>query len=165
MQVNVKRRPNKINNYIILDNDIKRRYITIPKSMTDKQSLFIKYAITIAHKSTMTQKHAAILINRNKIIGEGFNKSFSYLVNSFSIHAEIICIKDALKRNKNKLILSNLELYVIRISYINNICYLRHSKPCENCSNAIINFSKKYNIKTIYYTIDDNSINVKYKNK
>lgn len=139
---------------------VKGKYTTIPKSMTDKQENIINYAINLANKSPMTHKHAAVLINKNKIIGEGYNKSFSYLVNSFSIHAEVMCIKNALKKYKN-LNLLNLELYVIRISYQNNICYLRQSKPCQNCSNTIIN----YNIKTVYYTIDNSIINVEYKNK
>ena len=140
----------------------------IPKYMSHRQTYLIEYAKQIAKKSVMNHKHSAILVSRNKILGEGYNKPFNRkpfitnfsththsLSNCYSIHAENACIKDAIKKNKNKLELYNLELYVIRISNINNNYYLKNSKPCENCKKLIENYTKKYKINKIYYSLDE----------
>ena len=126
------------------------------KTMNIKQSEIINYAIKIAHKSTMTQQHAAVLVNnKGEILGEGFNKPYDNFSNIFSLHAECACINNSIKKNKSRLCLYDLTLYVIRISYINNSCYLRQSKPCENCKKIIEKYAQKYKLRTVYYSIDE----------
>ena len=150
----------------------------IPKHITPKQNYLIEYAKQIAIKSVMNYKHGAILVSRNKILGEGYNKLYNRkplisnsdtytinLSNCYSIHAENACLKDAIKKNKNKLESYDLELYVIRVSIINNNYYLRDSKPSENCKKLIENYTKKYKINKIYYSIDELNLNIKYNNK
>jgi hypothetical protein len=136
-----------------------------PKNMTYKQSEIINYAIKIANKSTMTHQHAAIIVNnRGEVLGEGFNKPNNNLTNIYSIHAECACIKNSIKKNKHKLGMYDLTLYVIRISYINNFCYLRFSKPCANCIKVIDKYAQKYKLRTIYYSIDEFELdNIIYK--
>ena len=138
-----------------------------PKNMNYRQSEIINYAIKIANKSTMTHQHAAVIVNnRGEVLGEGFNKLNSNLTNIFSIHAECACIKNSIKKNKNKLEMYDLTLYVIRISYINDFCYLRQSKPCENCKKVIDKYAQKYKLRTIYYSIDEfKADNIIYKSK
>lgn len=137
------------------------------KNMDFKQSEIINYAIKVANKSTMTHQHAAVIVNnRGDILGEGFNKPNNNLTNIYSIHAECACIKNSIKKNKNKLEMYDLTLYVIRISYINNKSYLRLSKPCDNCKKVIDKYAQKYKLKTIYYSIDEFTDNeIIYKNR
>ena len=137
-------------------NEITNYNYVIPKSMNYKQSEIINYAIKIASKSIMTHQHAAVIVNnRGQILGEGINKPHNNFKDYYSIHAECACIKDSIKKNKNKLEMYDLSLYVIRISYINNNYYLRQSKPCENCKKVINKYAQKYKLKTIYYSIDE----------
>ena len=137
------------------DDDSDNKYI-IPKTMNYKQSVIINYAIKIANKSMLTYQHAAVIVNnRGEILGEGYNKVVYTKKNYYSIHAECACIKDSIRKNKNKLKMYNLTLYIIRISYLNNNCYLRQSKPCENCKKVINEYAQKYNLKTIYYSMDE----------
>ena len=123
-------------------NEITNYNYVIPKSMNYKQSEIINYAIKIVN-------------NRGQILGEGINKPHNNFKDYYSIHAECACIKDSIKKNKNKLEMYDLSLYVIRISYINNNYYLRQSKPCENCKKVINKYAQKYKLKTIYYSIDE----------
>ena len=56
---------------------------------------FIEYAISVAKKSTMVQKHGCVIVYKNKIITFGFNHSV--IPCKFSIHAEQDAINKAKK--------------------------------------------------------------------
>ena len=73
---------------------------------------------------------------KNKIIGYGFNYIASHLNDNNSIHAEVAAIS---KVFKNKDILEECDVYVVRIGpAIFNNC-LKLSKPCEKCAKFIGN--------------------------
>ena len=63
------------------------------------------------------------------------------------MHAEIVAINNAIK-NKHKEILSECELYVVRIGSNSMDNLLKYSKPCINCQKYI----NKFNIKKIFYS-------------
>lgn len=91
----------------------------------------------------MLHKHGAIIVHKNKIVSVGFNYRCDLLLNNYSVHAEI----SAINNMKNKLILNECDMYVVRIA-TNFINILKYSKPCENCKKTIM----KYNLKKIYYS-------------
>lgn len=154
------------------------------KYMSNKQEKICSLASQLAYKSDMNQKHGAVIVCGNKIIGKGYN---SYCNNKkcHSTHAEVAAIINAMEEHN----ITNFEksiLYVVRISRHNPTKTisrpkttnttnttkttkqetktttkqdttktttkqdLRMSKPCEKCTNFII--EKK--ISTVYYSID-----------
>lgn len=104
-------------------------------------------AITEAKKSTMKiANHGALIILRNKIIARGHNKySVSLSPSSYSIHAEVAAINNALMKVKRQ-DLRQAKLVVIRLT--KEGC-LSNSLPCKNCQEYI----NKLNIKKVYYSI------------
>ena len=110
-----------------------------------KQQLFLDKAAEIAKYSTMQQKHGAVVVYKNKIIACGFNYMSHCLNDNNSIHAEVAAITQLFK---NKTILEECDIYVVRIAppRFNNC--LKLSKPCEKCTK----FIKKYNIRCTYYS-------------
>ena len=64
----------------------------------------------------------------------------------FSIHAEVAAIASINKKNKH--ILNECDIYVVRIGPDRFNNPLKYSRPCTNCSNAII----KNNIKNAFYS-------------
>ena len=115
------------------------------KDINKKHQIFLDKAAEIAKYSTMQQKHGAVIVYKNKIIAGGFNYMTHYLNDNNSIHAEVAAISQVFK---NKMILEECEIYVVRIasSKFNNC--LKLSKPCEKCSK----FINKYNLKKAYYS-------------
>lgn len=113
---------------------------------------FMEQAIKMAKKSTMEHKHGAIIVHNNEIIATGFNYRKYYMCHGFSIHAEV----DALTKVKGKKnLLTEAEMYVVRIGRFNpttpnNYC-IKLSKPCRECSKAIV----KYGIRRVYYSTTD----------
>lgn len=106
------------------------------------KTAYLDKAANIAKKSVMTQKHGCIIVYKKQIIASAYNtmpKSFGD-----SVHAEI----NAINKVKDKKILKQCELYIVRIgtSSMNNP--LKYSKPCKQCTDTIINF----NIRKIYYS-------------
>lgn len=108
----------------------------------------------------LTAKHAAIIVNGNRIIGQGVNvhkthtmavrpilwkKSGRILECAWTIHAEM----NAIRSVRNKELLIGATIYVARMSDRHG---LRLSCPCDSCQ-YYINF---YGIKKIVYTTDDN---------
>jgi deoxycytidylate deaminase len=87
-------------------------------------------------------KHGAILVYKDKIIGSGYN----YYMGDFSIHAEVAAIASI--RKKQKHILNECDIYVVRIGPDRFNNPLKYSRPCTNCSNTII----KNNIKNAFYS-------------
>lgn len=112
------------------------------KECNDRQRYYLQIAAEVANHSPMLHKHGAIIVYKNKIIGSGYN----YYMAHFSIHAEIAAIR-AIKR-KHKHLLSDCELYVVRIAPVRFNNALKYSKPCCNCQNTII----KSNIKKAFYS-------------
>lgn len=114
------------------------------KEIKEEQMYYFKKAEEIAKLSNMYHKHGSCIVYKNKIISIANNYHPKYLKDSYSIHAEVACILN-LKKNRRK-ILEECELYIIRLSPIDNI--FKYSKPCKNCTN----FINQYNIKKIYYS-------------
>lgn len=100
-----------------------------------------------AKKSSMkVATHGAIIILRNKIIARGHNRySLSLSPSSYSIHAEVAAINNALMKVR-KTDLRQAKLVVVRLT--KEGC-LSNSYPCKHCQDYI----NKFNIKTVYYSI------------
>jgi uncharacterized LabA/DUF88 family protein len=124
----------------------------------------LELLITTALKSNMTHKHACVIKYRNKIISTGYNyyklwngkiynnKINDYETNKYSIHAE----KDAIQKIKDKSILRDCKIYIIRIKNCNefetidngkkylNISFsnIEHGTPCSMCCDLL----KKYHL-------------------
>jgi deoxycytidylate deaminase len=99
--------------------------------------------VSLANKSTMQHKHAAIIYKNGEIIGSGYNYHVDYLSHQFSCHAEVAAIQSCKKKDRQNL--SDATLIVIRIGKDNEP---RLSKPCTNCQKEI----QKYNIRKIFYS-------------
>lgn len=112
------------------------------KKSNEKQRNYMDIAAKTALKSPMLQKHGAVIVYKNKIISEGFN----YFISDYSIHAEVSAIK--LVKGKYRNILSECEIYVVRIGPNKFKNTLKYSKPCCNCQNAIL----KHNFKRAFYS-------------
>lgn len=97
-----------------------------------------------ALKSTMNQKHGAILFKGTEIIETGYNYNFGNLIfhNKYSVHAEADVILNAIRSKKR---IKNTNLIVVRISKTGQFV---NSKPCKNCSN----FIKANEIINTYYS-------------
>lgn len=126
-------------------NDIDIFYSDL-RDITRKNELFMERAAEVALKSSMQQKHGAVIVYKNNIIGSGFNYICDYMCNNYSIHAEVAAISSLFY---NKKILEFCDIYVVRIAPAFNNS-LRNSKPCRNCTN----FIKKYNLRNTYYSCD-----------
>jgi len=110
---------------------------------SEKQKEYLSIAAKIAEKSPMyPHKHGAIIVYKDKIIASGYN----YYMGDFSIHAEVAAISKIKKKQKH--ILRDCDIYVVRIGpkSLNNP--LKYSRPCPNCQDTII----KNNIKNAYYS-------------
>jgi len=112
------------------------------------EDIFVKLT-NIAKKSAMTHKHGAIIVRNNEIIAEGINHMAPFLMHKYSVHAEV----DALYklRNKSKKFLEDCTMLVVRIGPSSKNYEFKMSKPCKNCSEAII----KSGIKRVFYSISD----------
>ena len=122
---------------------------TNPKHMSAKQEYYLQIAANVAMNSVMNHKHGAIIVHKKNIIGVGYNYQYS----TFSIHAEIAAITQLKGKEKN--LLAECELYVVRIGPTKYDHALKYSKPCLNCQNYI---AKKCIKKTFYstnYSYDD----------
>ena len=100
-------------------------------------------AITLAKKSTMMQKHGAVILDKNgEIIGQGFNHFSSFMSHSWSCHAEIAAL---LSIKNKKALLVDATLVVVRIGSDNEP---KLSKPCDKCRKEI----NKFGIKKVFYS-------------
>lgn len=110
---------------------------------SEKQKEYLSIAAKIAEKSPMyPHKHGAIIVYKNKIIASGYN----YYMGDFSIHAEVAAISKIKKKQKH--ILRDCNIYVVRIGPKSFNNPLKYSRPCPNCQDTII---KNY-IKNAYYS-------------
>ena len=115
------------------------------KNINKKHKLFLLEAAKIAEKSNMLQKHGAIIVYKNKIIGSGYNYMCDYMNSNYSIHAEVAAISQVFYDKK---LLEDCDIYVVRIASSTYDNCLKNSKPCKSCTN----FIKKYNLRNIYYS-------------
>ena len=108
-----------------------------------KQNYYLDIAAQAALKSDMNHKHGAIVVYKKNVIATGNN----YYKGEHSIHAEVDAISKL--RGKNKEILPQCDLYVVRIGPEKMQHHLKYSKPCCNCQKYI---SKKCIKRTFYST-------------
>lgn len=127
-------------------------------------NIFCERAAEVALKSPMHQKHGCVIVyNNNKIIAEGHNYAYDYMIKwetIFSIHAEIDAINKLkqIMKNKNKDFIKKCTLYIVRIGTCNQNYPLKSSNPCENCLNAI----NSIGIPRICYSINETMIEEEY---
>ncbi len=115
---------------------------TNPKTMNCRQNYYLEIAARVALNSDMNHKHGAIIVHKKNIIAVGYN----YYYRNSSIHAEIAAISRL--KGKEKEILSECVLYVVRIAPKKYDNMLKYSKPCNNCQHYI----NKKSIKKTYYS-------------
>ena len=113
-----------------------------PKIINLKHQYFLQIAARVAMNSTMNHKHGAIIVHKNNIIASGCNYSYA----KFSIHAEVAAISQL--KGKEKEILPECKLYVVRIGPDKYNFPLKYSKPCNSCQSFIC----KNLIKKTYYS-------------
>jgi len=94
-----------------------------------------------ARKSTMLHRHGAIIYRNGEILSAGHNHRIYHMCHAFSCHAEVAAIKSI----KNRSLLKNASLIVVRVGNDDNI---KGSKPCENCKQAI----ERSGIKKVFYS-------------
>lgn len=122
------------------------------KFMNDKQYNFLRIAASVALNSQMNHKHGAIIVYKKNIISSGFN----YCIGDLSIHAEVHAISKL--KGKERELLNECDLYVVRIGTGQFKNVLKYSKPCYDCQNLIC----KKGIKKIYYSTNyDYDITIK----
>lgn len=127
--------------------------LTATKSIRDRHKYYLEKASSLAlYSDCKHHKHGAIIVNRKngEIIATGYNHYTEYMMHSFTCHAEM----DALSKLKRipRVCFSDFELYVVRVGKESNGFPLKYSKPCVNCTKAIL----KYGIKRVYFSTDDN---------
>lgn len=103
-------------------------------------------AVQLAKKSTMNQRHGAVIVKGGEIIGQGYNHAATFMSHSWSCHAEVSAILNL--KNKSKRYLEDATLIVVRIGPDSIGCPMKLSKPCENCRKAI----EKAGIKKVFYS-------------
>lgn len=119
------------------------------RNSKERQLFYMRKAAKIAEKSIMAQKHGAVLVHNDEILAEGWNRSMLYYSHSYSVHAEVDVIHKCRKKYKD--ILSNTELYIVRIGPPSLDRCLKYSKPCEDCKKAI----ERFGIPKVYYSTND----------
>ena len=107
----------------------------------------------VATKSTMVQKHGAVIVQNNQIISEGFNYLANFMSHSYSIHAEVAALMNIPKRYRQKRYLEDSTMVVVRVSGKDN--HINMSAPCANCRREI----EKAGIKRVFYSSSMNSTN------
>lgn len=105
--------------------------------------------MSIAKKSPVHSKFAAIIIHRNKVIATGYNyvtdissknSDCCYEPNKHSVHAE----KHAIMNVKNKSILNKCTIIIFKITYSGVV---KECRPCPMCQKLL----NKYNLKQKIY--------------
>lgn len=113
--------------------------------MAKKEDVFQR-AQNLAKKSTMINKHGAVITKNGRIIGEGYNHYSSYMSHNYSVHAEMAALLNVPKRKKNRKYLEEATMIVVRVAGKDFHCSL--SKPCFNCQQEIA----KAGIKRTFYS-------------
>lgn len=120
----------------------------------EMQTFFFRKAMTVAQNSTcFMHRHGAIIVKEGEILSEGFNHKRVHLYHKSSVHAEV----DALSKMKhNKKLLSQCDMYVVRIGKDSMGQPLKYSKPCPDCTKAIL----KSGVRRVYYSTSHEFQNV-----
>lgn len=117
--------------------------------------------VAIASEPVFGQRIAALLVYKKDIISIGMNKSKTHpIAKKFQkheaaiyIHAEVDCIKNALRQYDERTIAKST-MYILRMKRPenNHRIFMRGLvKPCIGCQQAIAAFD----INTVYYTTDE----------
>lgn len=117
--------------------------------------------VAIAAEPVSRQRLAAILVYKNEVLAIGYNKrkshpfqrQFAKHEEAIYLHAEIDCIKNALRLYDEEMI-SKATMYVLRVKRPDDDhkAFVRGlAKPCCGCERAIAAFD----IKKVYYTTDE----------
>ena len=116
------------------------------RECSEKQKSFFRRAMAVAQNSQcMNHRHGAIIVKGKDILSEGSNHKSWHLYHKFSVHAEV----DALcKLPHNKKLLSQCDMYVVRIGNESMGFPLKYSKPCPGCTKAIL----KSGIRRVFYS-------------
>ena len=118
-----------------------------------------KAAIDIVN-SVRSYRVAASLVYKRKIVSFGINRyktspiqnRFKKNENAFYLHAEVACVKNAL-RHLDVEDFKKCDMFVVRVKrlvYEGDFVYAM-AKPCEGCSRCIAEFG----IRDVYYTVED----------
>lgn len=109
-----------------------------------KNDVYLQIAAEVAKKSSMMHKHGCIIVYKKQIVATGYNT----MPNMFekSVHAEINAMNKL--KNKQKYLLKDCDLYVVRIGTDSYGNVLKYSKPCEHCTRCINHFK----IRKVYYS-------------
>ena len=114
--------------------------------MRKKTRIIVEQLMEVAKKVSLKSKHAAAVVNKNKIVSIGHNYELPKNKGYYTIHAE----RSALMKCDQKL-LKGSSLYVIRLNKTGT--HLCLSKPCTMCCSLINTFKNKYKMKMVYYSI------------
>lgn len=121
--------------------------MSYPRQCKDKQEYFLRRAAHIAARSPVCHhRHGCVIVHDGEVVSEGFNQYTTYFEHQYTMHAEI----DALRKIK-KTMLTECELYVVRIGTDLMGQPLKYSRPCPECTRAIL----KAGIKKVYFSTDD----------
>jgi tRNA(Arg) A34 adenosine deaminase TadA len=105
-----------------------------------------------AIKSTMGQRHGAVITHCGSIVGRGFNHHVTQYCHQFSKHAEVAAISDLKKafpqEMKSKRWMKDTRMYIVRIGPDSSGHQLKLSKPCCACREAI----EKAGIPYVFYS-------------
>lgn len=107
---------------------------------------FLQRAMQLALKSTCTHhRHGCVITKDGEIVAEGYNHHYEHFHHKMTIHAEV----DALSKLKyNRKVFPSCEMYVVRIGTDRMGNPLKYSRPCTDCSKAIL----KAGIRRVYYS-------------
>ncbi len=116
----------------------------------------IRLAIKEANNSSFHFRLGAVICKGGRILASGHNKINCHTKDSefeWSKHAEVDAIYKFINKHKDKCIVKNTTLYVVRLSKLGE---LKNSFPCNKCMSLI----KKVGIKKIYYSNEKGEIGV-----
>lgn len=99
-------------------------------------------AIMLAKKSCMTHKHGCVIMKRNEIIAEGYNRRSDDMEHMYSLHSEVVALSKV--KNRTNGYLRDAVMIVVRVG----IDGLKLSNPCVRCRKAIA----KAGIRKIFYS-------------
>jgi deoxycytidylate deaminase len=114
----------------------------------------VNVAIFIISRAVLKGKVTKGKVISGKILSYGQNHFLTNKIGSiYTIHAE----HDAINKLPYSEKQTNINLLVVRFTKNNKLCM---SKPCEQCIRNMIILSprKNYNIKNVYYSLNDESI-------
>ena len=103
-------------------------------------------AVSMARRSTMAMKHGTCIWHRTLgVLSCGYNYETHFMCHQWSIHSEVAALMNLKRQHRNKRVLDDAVMVVVRIGR-DNQC--RMSKPCEKCRQAIT----EAGIKKVFYS-------------